>query len=167
MNNIKKFNLLEKIKNNKKYQIILIVIIFLIVLGVSLSGTFTQKTAQNTSQTDQQSFVSSLEERLEKTLSKVSGAGDVSVVITVESGMETILAMKTETIENSNGKQIIETPILVNGKTVVIKEKFPKITGVLIVCEGANNIAVLTKIQQATLSLLDININQIEILSMK
>jgi stage III sporulation protein AG len=49
----------------------------------------------------------------------------------------------------------------------VIKEKFPEITGVLIVAEGGQSISVLKRIQQATVSLLDINLNQIEILTMK
>jgi stage III sporulation protein AG len=43
---------------------------------------------------------------------------------------------------------------------------YPKIKGVLIIAEGANSIASINKLQQATISLLDININQIEILSM-
>ena len=43
---------------------------------------------------------------------------------------------------------------------------YPKITGVLIVAEGANNLSVMNRLQQATMSLLDIDINQIQILSM-
>jgi len=104
---------------------------------------------------------------LSKTLSSVSGAGKVSVVITVESGMQTVLASKTVTTSDENGTKIEESPIIVNGKTVVIKELYPKITGVLIVAQGANNISVLSKLQQATVSLLDIELNQIEILTMK
>ena len=50
---------------------------------------------------------------------------------------------------------------------MVLKELYPEIIGVLIVAEGANNIMVLNKLQQATVSLLDIEPKQIEILSMK
>jgi stage III sporulation protein AG len=81
--------------------------------------------------------------------------------------METVLAMETATRETSNGIETIETPVLVNGKTIVLKELYPEITGVVIVAEGADSIAVLSKIQQATVSLLDINVDQIEILTMK
>ena len=107
-----------------------------------------------------------LENRLANTLSRVYGVGDVSVVITVESGMETVLANKITTTQTPQGTETEESPIIVNGKTVVVKESYPKIIGVLIVCEGAENIAVMSRIQQATISLLDININQIEILAM-
>ena len=112
-------------------------------------------------------YVEELENKLSQTLSKVSGAGNVSVVITVESGMQTVLANKTVTTTNSNGTTTEESPIIVNGKTVVLKELYPKIIGVLIVAQGANNIAVLNKLQQATVSLLNIELNQIEILTMK
>lgn len=160
--------ILDKFKTNKKLQITCIIIVFLIVLAIFFSGTFqTKKTTSTQENIAQDSYVKSLENRLSQTLSNVKGAGKVSVVITVESGMETVLAMKTETIQNTNGTQTIQTPILVNGKTVVIKENYPKIVGVLIVAEGANSISVLNKIQQATVSLLDINVSQIEILTMK
>lgn len=167
MENSKKINFLDKIKSNKKLQTILIIVIFLIVFAVFLLNTFSKKESQTSQGNAQDLYVQELEERLSNTLSKVDGAGKVSIVITVESGMETVLAMKTETIENSSGKHVTETPVLVNGKTVVLKEMYPKIIGVLIVAEGANNIGVMRKIQQATVSLLDINVNQIEILTMK
>ena len=108
-----------------------------------------------------------MENKLSDILSKIDGAGDFSVMITVESGMETVLAMKTN-ITESDGKIIKEeTPIIVNGKTVVLKENYPSIIGVLIIAEGANDIMVLRKIQQAAISVLDVDLKQIEILSMK
>ena len=47
------------------------------------------------------------------------------------------------------------------------KEMFPKIIGVLIVASGADNIVTRSNLQNATLSLLDIELNQIEILTRK
>ena len=71
------------------------------------------------------------------------------------------------TTEDDNGKKMVETPLVVNGKTVALREDYPQITGVLIVAQGAGNIVVLNRIQQATVSLLNIKLNQIEILTMK
>ena len=78
-----------------------------------------------------------------------------------------MLAVKTTVTETSNGTETVETPILVNGKTVVLKELYPKISGVLIVAEGAGNFSVLRKIQQAAVSFLGVELNKIEILTMK
>lgn len=160
-----KFNFFNKIKSNKKIQYLLVILLSILLIIVVFSGVLTNK---STTEKVDETYAESLERRLEDVLSKVDGAGKVAVVINVESGMETVLAMKTTITESANGTQITETtPILVNGKTIVIKEMNPEITGVLIVCEGAKSISVMNKIQQATVSLLNINVNKIEILSMK
>lgn len=161
-----KKTLIEKIKANKILQYFLIALLIIVIFAVVFSGLFL-KNESNPSSSAIDLYVSNLEEKLSKTLSDVDGAGKVSVVITVESGMETVLAMKTSITETPNGTEKVETPILVNGKTVVLKENYPKIIGVLIVAEGAKSISVTHKIQQAAISLLDIEINQIEILTMK
>ncbi len=161
-----KVNLLEKIRSNKKIQAV-IICFFAVILLIVFVSTYVNndKTVNTTSTMD--NYVNQLENKLSNTLSKVEGAGKVSAVITVESGMETVIAMKTVSTQTENGTIIEETPILVNGKTVVLKEKYPKIIGVLLVVEGADSISVVYKIQQATISLLDIKLNQIEILTMK
>ena len=152
----------EKIKNNNilKYVFIAVLLIILVLL-------LTVKTDNKENLLiDNQNYVTMLESKLEKALSTVDGAGKVKVVITVESGMETVLAMKTVKTETPNGIEIEETPVLINGKTVTLMEKYPKITGVLIVLESTN-FAVISRIQEATTSLLDINLSQIEVLTMK
>ncbi len=153
-----------KIKNNKKMRYALVAILLAVVILIVF---FNFNSGKKSVSTVEDKYVADLENRLSGTLSRVEGVGKVSVVITVESGMETVLAMKTTTTQTSAGTEIVETPILVNGKTVVLKEAYPKIIGVLIVAEGVENIMVLSKVQQAAVSLLDINVNQIEILSMK
>jgi hypothetical protein len=72
--------------------------------------------------------------------------------------------MEKVTIETENGIETTEKPVIVNGKTVVLTEKTPKISGVMILIDK-NNLSVITKIQQATTSLLNINLSQIEILT--
>ncbi len=161
--------IIEKIQNNKKFQYLLVGIVVIIVAIVLIANfNFSSKTDNEIISNDKVSgYVKDLEYRLSNTLSLVEGVGKVSVVITVSSGMETVLATTTTTTTTLNGTETVETPLVVNGKTVVLMEVYPKITGVMIVAHGAKNIAVLNKIQQAAVSLLDINVNQIEILTMK
>ncbi len=162
----KKINIFQLIKENKKIQYLIIAILFISLLFVVFSG-FNKDEEQVVKISTSESYVENLENRLSETLSKVEGAGKVSVVITTESGMETVLATTITSKTTEKGTEKVETPIIVNGKTVVLKEKYPKIIGVLIVAEGANNIITMSKIQSATVSLLDIDANQIEILTMK
>ena len=162
MNLFKKSNLISILKNKKfRSQIIIFLCIGIVLLLIIT--TFSNKGAEQTTTT--YDYVCNLENKLTKTLSKVKGVGNVSVIITVESGNETVLASTTTTKTTSSGTEITQTPILVNGKTIVIKEMLPKIVGVLIVSDNAKNIAVYNALQQATVSLLNINVNQIEILS--
>lgn len=164
---IKRFRFLDKLKKNKVFSYLIIISVIIIIFAFFVLTDNSKSNSSEILLSTSEQYVQSLEKRLSSTLSKVEGAGKVSVVINVESGMETILAMKTTVVETSSGKETTQTPLLVNGKTVVVKEKYPNIVGVLIVCEGAGNISVLYKIQQATVSLLDIELKQIEILTMK
>ena len=159
---------ISKIKDNKKiYYAIACILSVLLILFV-FGGNAFSKTSSGNETTDEVSiYVSGLEERLTRILSEVGGVGKVSVAIKVESGTETVIATKTTVTENANGKETVETPILVNGKPVVLKELYPKISGVLIVAEGAGNFSVLRKIQQAAVSFLGVELNKIEILTMK
>ena len=156
------FNFLQKIKENKplKYCIIVILVIILLVIAIPWSS----KTSNQTLTVNE--YVYTLENKLETILSNIEGVGKVNVAITVDGGTETVIAMKKTSNENSGKITTEETPIIVNGKTVVLKELNPNVTGVLIVAEGAENISTLRKIQQATTSLLGVNINLVEILSM-
>ncbi len=159
-------SIIDKIKSNKKIQIVLVVILSIFIV-IFLLSNFSSEETNTVTENSINEYVLSLENRLEETLSKVEGAGKVSVVITVESGMETVIATETTIKETSSGTEKKEAPVIVNGKPIVLMEMYPKITGVVIVTEGANSISVLSKIQQATISLLGINLDQIEILKMK
>ena len=153
------------VKKNKLISYLIAIFIAILLSIVLFSGT--NSTKNTNEQLDNIEYVETLETRLSDALSSVLGAGKVKVVITVESGMETVLATKVSINQNNGVVERKEEPITVNGKTVVIKENYPKITGVLIVAQGAENISVKTRILNATVSLLDINVNDIEILTMK
>ena len=145
-----------------KYMLAILIIIVLVLFILNLFKN------DSVSQKDEVSvYITNLENKLENCLSSVEGAGKVSVCISVESGMETVLATKITEDETINGIKREESPIIVNGKTVVLKQLYPKITGVLIVADGAKDLNVYKRIQQATMSLLDVEINKIEILTRK
>lgn len=154
---------IKALKENKKIQLLIVFSLVLLILIIGYVYINSKNQSQVVNSND---YVNSLEEKLSNVLSDVDGIGRVKVIINVESGMETVLASKVTETQSGNVTERVETPIIVNGETVVLKEMYPKIKGVLIIAEGANSIASINKLQQATISLLDININQIEILSM-
>ena len=162
----KKNNFFERFKVGKKTQYVIVATI-IAVITIIFAVNFISKDQNSENQNYAESYVYSLESRLAGTLSKVKGVGKVSVLIQVDGGMETLLATKTVKTESGGKTQTEESPILVNGKTVVLKEIYPEIIGVIIVAEGADNITVMRKIQDATVSFLNVSLDKIEILSMK
>ena len=158
--------LIQKLKNNKTIEYIFLGLISIAVVAVLAFSLVKPASTEAYEDDEVISYVKDLENRLEKTLSEIKGAGNVSVVITVDSGKETIYASEKVTVSENGKTTVTESPILVNGKPVVVKENYPEIVGVLIVAQGANSISVMKNLQQAAVSLLNINLSRIEILAM-
>jgi stage III sporulation protein AG len=165
---IKKENkgIFAKIKSIKNIEIIFVAILGVIVILIMLSSfNFTDNNTSDEFSTEE--YVTQLEKKLSTILSTVESAGKVSVMITVESGMETVTAVETTVTQTGNETKTTTSPILVGGKVVILKELYPKITGVLIVAEGADSIKVKLELLKATSSVLSIDEKIVEIFTMK
>lgn len=171
---LKKSKLYEKLKNIKHLDLIIIVI-FVCILLLIYFGDFSSTSKNNTlSQTftSYESYTKDLEKRLSGVLSKINGAGKVSVMVTLDGSPELVIAYNTEEKSNNllntdDSVTIKKEPIIINQNGVssplVLSEIMPKIKGVVIVAQGANDVAVKLNLLSATTKLLNININSIEI----
>lgn len=159
---------LEKIKKGTPFKIFLVVIVSAFVL-VALLSIFKKKSTQDASVAVSFSdYAGALEKELENKLSEIDGVGKVSVILTVDGCRESIIAKDVTTTTDASGTVTVkETPVLVNGKPVVLKELYPEIIGIVVICEGAKNIITTQKIQNAITTIADIEVNKIEIISMK
>lgn len=113
------------------------------------------------------SYVKNLELSLENILSDVDGAGKINVFITVEGTEEEIVLKNVETRTENGVKTTVETIVLVGGKPYVTKTENPKIIGVAIVCEGADDINVRLSITEIVTTTLKINSDSVRIIKMK
>ncbi len=152
-------SVLKKIKT--EYLILAAVFIVAIIILIGAITPAKTQTASSASAVDD--YVVTLEKKLKNCLSEVKGAGKVDVIISVASSMQTVFATET-TVTNSVKK---ETTVTVGGKPVVLKETYPEISGVLIVAEGADNIAVKVDLLNACEVFLSVTEDKIKILSMK
>ncbi|MBR2616727.1 MAG: hypothetical protein IKC56_00625 [Clostridia bacterium] len=147
-------SLITKIKNLKNKEYILAVLLGVIVLVIFLG----QMGAQNTKKTKESAsfspteYVSSLELKLEKVLSKMEGAGKSTVVLTVASGMQNVPYLKEDGTALQSG-----------GKVVMLKESYPEIVGVVIVCEGANSYLTKLQVTGAACALLNISEDRVRV----
>lgn len=177
-------------KDKKNYYNILVAIFLCIMLLILSNSIFDSNKKNNESieykeQTidieNNNTYEAQLEKRLKNILSKVSGVGNLEVMVAIESSKE--IVTKDDIIkENSNTneealngdkRQIVldkyETnTVKINGdKPLILKELSPKISGVLIVAQGGGNVEIKNKLIEATNALLGIEMHKIEVLEMK
>lgn len=176
-----KSKIVNKLKNIKHIEVYLIIALVLVVLLIWFAD-FSPKTKeehQNASNSVDE-YTISLEKRLSNTLSQIDGVGNVSVMITLDGSSQLILAYETESKTNTtdnttssgtstktNNTTANSTPIIIssNGQShpLVLSEIMPEIKGVVVVCEGADNIRVKLNILEAVQALLGVKSSQIEI----
>ncbi len=152
---------LKKLFSKFKSEYLIVIILAVVCIAVVFNGFFSFEKKDSNDDVDE--YVKGLEDKLEKSLSLLSGAGKVTVIISVESGKETVLA----TVKTNEQGVSKEEPFTVGGKTVVLTETYPKISGVVIVAEGANNLSVRVSIINAASVFLNVNSDKIQILPMK
>ncbi len=165
MNDIK-----ERLKslsdNRKRFLLIAIGVVCLLVLVAfesGGSGKAEHTTERVTPLPDE--YIGNTEKELKAILSQVEGAGQVHVMITLESCFENVYAHdytnKTESQRESNHSNITEELVVVNSSDgedgVVIKVYEPVIKGVAVVCEGADNVKVKSAITETVCALFDIS----------
>lgn len=147
----------------KKIKIEHLIVIALAIVAIIIAFNFFYKRSETTSvENEIDRYVSVLEDKLETCLKKVSGAGNVSVIISVASGKEQVVATERKTDKEGG---VVENPIMVGGKPFVIKESYPEIVGVVIVADGANNLSVKMSLLNAAQVFLSIDEQKIKVLS--
>lgn len=163
-----------KIKTIKHIEIIVLVIFAAVLLLIIFGFSGSSGSTSSSGGTSLEEYQKKLEKQLADTISQIDGAGKISVMITFETGSEQVIAYSTDKTTNSsteNGRTTSSMTersqiVLIGGKPVVLYEVQPKIKGVLVVAEGAENVKVKIEISKAVSTILDIEPRYIEIFSM-
>ncbi len=156
-------------KKIKKEYIIVAVLVLVAVYFIfsSFNGINSTNSSKSEDKTTVQAFVEDLEDKLENALSQVKGVGKVSVSISVKGSFETVYATEKKTTKSESGEIVVETPVIVGGKTVILKENYPEICGLIVVAGGADNLTVKTNILNTIVNFLDIDSKKVIILNGK
>lgn len=112
--------------------------------------------------------VEALEEKLEKTLAEIDGAGEVRVMLTVQSGMKRVLAQdKSMEQGDSSVQQEIENVVISAGsgvqETVLIQQIYPQFQGALVVAAGGGDPTVKLRLTEAVSALTGLGADKISI----
>ncbi len=91
-----------------------------------------------------------IEERLTAAISRIGGAGEVWVMVSLSDTGETDYLTDTEETRTEEGEKReekrSEKAVVVSGEAVVTQTAAPKVAGVAVVCEGGGAAAVQEKI---------------------
>jgi stage III sporulation protein AG len=153
-----------------RYKYVLLVLAAGVVLLLLPSGTDRQETStQPAAQAAEEDFsVEALEEKLSDTLSQIDGAGQVRVLLTVESGMKRVFAQDTSVNQDESSLQREnETVVISTGsgtqETVLVQQIYPKFQGAVVVADGGDDPAVQLELTQAVAALTGLGADKISI----
>lgn len=138
-----------------QYKYVLIVIAAGILLLLWPSGEKKSPAAAQSGLTggEEDFSVEALEERLARVLSKIDGAGEVSVVLTVKSGMERVLATDIAASQSEDHRDREEQTVIISTdegeEAVLLTQRYPTFQGALVVCPGGNDPEVRLRLTQA------------------
>lgn len=155
-----KENWLETIKKYRYVLLAALIGIFLMTMPERGDGESSEIVAEETE--------ASFEQSLSEILSKVSGAGEVEVLLTELEG-ESILYQSDEDITESNIRRntvlITETDRSESGLVQQINP--PVYRGAIVLCQGADNARVKLDIMEAVKSVTGLSADHITVLKMK
>jgi len=113
---------------------------------------------------DYYSEEAALEAKLVSILSEVKGAGKVAVALTFEEGTESVYAEEENQTIGSDQSESSSALAAINDNPVLIKQRLPKVLGLVIVAEGAGDPLVKERLYQAASSLLGLNAAQVAVI---
>jgi len=150
------------------------------------SGSYNNNQNQNeeVSIDDEEDYEENQKNDLKNILKKIDGVGDVDVMITFESGEQKVPAYdkstqisKTEendtsggtrvNNQNTDGSKVVMTTQDGDNEPFILTTYKPKVIGVIVVAEGAENSKTKYDIEQAVSKIYDLSLDKVNVYSMK
>lgn len=128
----------------------------LLLLSELLPATPAEPSAASASQAS--AYREQLEAQLQDLIGQIDGAGATTVMVTLETGEETVYATDTQ----SGQTQSQETHVLLDDGTALAQTVYyPQVCGVAVVCDGGGDVRVAARITELVRALLGISSTRI------
>ena len=152
------FESIKKLKLKPEYVIIAILLVAIIFTSIKSANS------ETTSLTSTESYVLQTEKKLKKSIEKIDGVKSATVTITVFEGIRTIIAEDVKISEEDGKKTNDSSPVLVNGKPIVLGEIYPEIAGVVVICNCSDSLAVRMSVLDVVTMMLDVPCDKVRII---
>ena len=135
--------------------------VLLMALPTGAGRTEEQSAAAPAEEFDLEAF----EEKLEQVLSQIRGAGETSVVLTLDGGARSVLARDSQTDGDGSGSSTVVTVGRGSGNqsVVPVQTLTPSFRGALVVCPGGGDPLVQLRLSQAVAALTGLGSDRISI----
>ena len=160
----------ELLQKLKPYRTALLVLAAGVILLLLPSGGAQQDSAPTVDETYREDeWLRDMQKDLEDTLSRVEGAGRLTLMLSVESGMQKELAQDGESVlREDENRHLRETVILsssVGGEEVVVtRAGYPVFRGAVVVCQGGDRASVRLAITDAVTALTGLSSDKISVI---
>ena len=189
---------IKNIRNLKKDQLLILLLLGILLVVIAIpagredevagSGVLESGSGEGAAEGtagSQAEYVKYMEEKLADTLSQIEGAGEVTVMITLESSAERIVekdeTYEGETVTESDSQggsrdtdqsSREETTVYAqgdgqDGTPYISKELSPKIGGVVVIAPGGDKAQVKQNITEAVEALFPVESHKIKVVKMK
>ena len=151
--------LLQK-QNRTQLAIILGVAAMLLILFSELFSTPAKPAANagSSAAVSETVYREQLETQLKELIEQLDGAGKTVVMVTLESGEETIYAVDTQSGQMQNQETHV---LLEDGSALEETTYLPAVCGVAVVWDGGGDVRVAARITELVRALLDLSANRI------
>ncbi len=157
-------DVISKIKDifKKSPKLLIYLAIGIACLAVlSLSGNKSdEKSSESDFPSPETQYAVALEKQLKSAISKIDGVGSVTVMVTVEG---TVKYDYQTDISKSDDREESETVIVSNKAPLIKSIENPKVSGVLVICDGGDSVKIREKVIYAVSTVLDIPTNKVYI----
>ena len=163
--------ILAGLKKYKYAVLVLLLGVALMLLPFGKKEEAPEAEVQEDTLTDE-AYAQALEQRLEDMLCQVSGAGQVRVMLTLQTGSRTEYQTDTQISDSeTQSQEERKTVILSEGsaydKAAVSAVQYPRFQGALILCQGADQSTVRLSLVNAVAALTGLSSGQITVIKMK
>ncbi|MBE6838061.1 MAG: hypothetical protein E7507_00775 [Ruminococcus sp.] len=156
--------IVAKLKEKNTSKILVAIGIFGMLL-VLLSGMFTsgeeKSVTSENGEINLTAYKKNIEDELSDMLSEIDGVGRNRVMVTLSSGEEYIFAEETKTGNSAMQKSYVIVEKNGEKQALVSRVDSPKVSGVIIVCEGGGNAVVREEVYKAVSTVLGIPLGDI------
>lgn len=155
-------------KKTIKIEYVIAVILFAIVIVICFSN-FSGKNLFQTTKTEKNSnsYELETENKLKEIFSQIDGVGKVEVDITLKNDGKVNVLKTTEKTEQSGKVTLKEQVVYLNGEPYKVSTENPEISGVVVICKGAENLLVKNKITEILTVVYKVSSENIRIIKMK